>query len=169
MQTAHPGGPAEVTTPGLDRKDLRTVFDGQVQTMMTSYFFKRAVADDQRRNILILPMLNETSEPLEPQLHALLSKLEVALERDGRMDVVSPANRERLISEWIEDAEGYLDPAQVVPLGQKVGARFIASGRLFQKTVTTPGFEGRRYFFYLQVLDVATGEIRWSAERPIAG
>jgi len=122
----------------------------------------RALKRDGREGVLaVLPIVNETSEHIDGALQALLKKLETQLINEGDVAVVSRADQPLLLRELKTQQGDAFDPLRVAELGQQLGAQYLLTGRVYD--ITEKGDEGRRvqYFLFMQVVEVATGRVRW--------
>ncbi|MBM4292746.1 MAG: penicillin-binding protein activator LpoB, partial [Deltaproteobacteria bacterium] len=148
----------------LDKTDLERLFKGCSTDLFRSGLMKhwRALKRDGREGVLaVLPIVNETSEHIDGALQALLKKLETQLINEGDVAVVSRADQPLLLRELKTQQGDAFDPLRVAELGQQLGAQYLLTGRVYD--ITEKGDEGRRvqYFLFMQVVEVATGRVRW--------
>ena len=148
----------------LDKRDLERLFKQCSTDLFKSGLMKhwRALKRDGREGVLaVLPVVNETSEHIDGALQALLKKLETELINEGEVAVVSRVDQPMLIKELKTQQGDAFDPLRVAEMGQQLGAQYLLTGRVYD--VTEKGDEGRRvqYFLFMQVIEVATGRVRW--------
>jgi PBP1b-binding outer membrane lipoprotein LpoB len=148
----------------LDKKDLERLFKQCSSDLFKSGVMKhwRSLKRDGREGVLaILPVVNETSEHIDGALQALLKKLETELINEGDVAVVSRVDQPMLIKELKTQQGDAFDPLRVAEFGQQLGAQYLLTGRVYD--VTEKAEEGRRvqYFLFMQVVEVATGRVRW--------
>ena len=123
---------------GLDRKDLDRLFAENLESLFGS---KLASAWAQSANtsmatVAIEPFVNETSEHIDSQLEALLSKLETQLVNGGDVAVLE-------------------DPAR---------AQFLITGKAYDSAEKTSDARRVQYFLFMKVVDTETGAVRWQNE-----
>ncbi|MCA9544372.1 MAG: penicillin-binding protein activator LpoB, partial [Myxococcales bacterium] len=125
LTTACGGGPAYVRgseapeldnyamSTGLDKRDLEKLFDENAKSLMESGAMRRwkdASRDGKEPTVAIFPVKNETSEHIDSQLQALLSKFETQLVNSGYVTVISRERQEQLIRELRLQQSAAFDP-----------------------------------------------------------
>jgi len=151
---------------GLDRRDIDRLYDENARSMMES-----AVVGQWKKDspvVAILPITNETSEHVGPQLEALLSKLETQLVNGGFAQVVSRERQNQLIAELEKQRGGAFDPGSAATYGKQLGARYFVTGKLHDSAERTKGERRVQYFLFMQVVDVESGVIRWQNEAKLS-
>jgi hypothetical protein len=151
----------------LDKADLEQLFDECTTSLMSA-----AVMDFWRRSpeppsVAIFPIANETSEHIESQLQALLSKVETSLVNSGVAQVISREQQDMLIKEVEKQQGGAFDPAHAALYGRQLGARFFITGKAYDSAERTGSERRNQYFLFMQVVDVETGAIRWQHEAQV--
>jgi PBP1b-binding outer membrane lipoprotein LpoB len=118
--------------------------------------------------VAIFPMRNETSEHIEPSLDALLSKFETDLVNGTAADVVSHENQPDLIAEVKRQQSEAYDPARLAQFGRQLGAQFFVTGKVYDVAEQAKAEKRVQYFMFVQVIDVATGAIKFQNESEIS-
>lgn len=156
-------------SPGLDRRDLQEVFEETATSLTQSRFYRyEASAGHDRKTIAILPMGNATSARIDGELHTLLATFEGRLSEAGGLRVVSPQERDRLVAEVDAQTELVFEPASAAALGRRLGARFVVTGKVFDQVERAEDAHHVQYFLIVQVVEVETGEVRWSEEAALS-
>jgi PBP1b-binding outer membrane lipoprotein LpoB len=148
----------------LDRKDLERLYDDNSKLLLKS----KVVSQWERMGappvVAVFPMRNETSEHIDGSLDTLLSKIETDLVNNARVDVVSHENQPDLIAEVKQQQSQAYDPTRLAQYGKQLGAQFFVTGKVYD-VAEMSGKERRvQYFMFLQVIEVATGAIKFQNE-----
>jgi PBP1b-binding outer membrane lipoprotein LpoB len=157
-----PGLDHGAMSTGLDRKDLQQMVQDNMAALEASAIvaeWKKQTDRTKRPGLAVLPMENQTSEHIEGALSALVSDVETRLVNFGAVRVVSLESQQKLIEEMKRQSGGAFNQENVAKLGQQVGAQYVISTKV---STTDERIEDQRrvqYFMFMQVLDVATGEI----------
>lgn len=157
-----PGLDHSAMSTGLDRKDLQQMVQDNMTALEQSAIvaeWKKETDRAKRPGLAVLPMENQTSEHIEGALSALVSDVETRLVNFGAVRVVSLESQQKLIEEMKRQSGGAFNQENVAKLGQQVGAQFVIATKV---STTDERIEDQRrvqYFMFMQVLDVATGEI----------
>lgn len=128
----------DAMSTGLDRADLDRLFAENLESLFSSSIAKSWQGGEggAAATLAIEPFSNETSEHIESQLDALLSKLQTQLINWGEVAVMQ-------------------DPSK---------AQYIVSGRAYDAAEKTSDARRVQYFLFMQVVDTETGAIRWQNE-----
>jgi penicillin-binding protein activator len=145
---------------GLDMRDLEQLMHENMASM-TSSFWYQAAPTAPPPTVAILPMRNDTSEHIEPQLDALLGMVETNLVNSGRFSVVSHALREQIIQEMRLQQGAEFDPSRAVQVGRQLGVRYFITGRVYDSAERAVDMRRVQYFMFMQAIDVETGAIVW--------
>lgn len=157
-----PGLDHSAMSTGLDRKDLQQMVNDNMTALRNSAIvaeWSKQTDRAKRPGLAVLPMENQTSEHIEGALSALVSDVETQIVNWGAVRVVSLQSQQQMIEEMRRQAGGAFQQEHVAKLGQQVGAQFFISTKV---STTDERIEDQRrvqYFMFMQVLDVATGEI----------
>lgn len=179
MSSTGCGGPAYVRdsdlpeideyamSTGLDKRDLERLFDQNAKSLMSSGAMQRwkdASRDGKDVTVAIFPVKNETSEHIDSQLAALLSKFETQLVNGGYVTVISRERQERLIEELRLQQSAAFDPDQAAQLGRQLGAQYFVTGKIYDSAEKSGSERRVQYFLFMQAIDVETGAVRWQNE-----
>jgi hypothetical protein len=150
----------------LDRRDLETLYEENIQKLMGSSIAGvwRERASSSPAVVAILPFRNETSEHIDSQLDALLSRIETDLINESGADVLSRENQNELIAEIQGQGTDVFDPARIADYGRQLGAQYFVTGKVYDSAERVEGERRIQYFMFLQVLDVSTGAIKFQHE-----
>ena len=124
---------------GLDRTDLDRLFAENLESLFASGLARswaEGGASSGQPSVALVPFLNETSEHVDSQLEALLTKLETQLINQGDVIVLN-------------------DPEK---------ARFVLTGKAYDAAEKTADARRVQYFLFMQVVDTESGAIRWQNE-----
>ena len=152
---------------GLDKKDLEKLFDDNVKSLMQSGAMNRwkdASREGNEPTVAIFPVKNETSEHIDSQLDALLSKFETSLVNSGYVTVISHERQRQLVTELKLQQSAAFDPDKAAQLGRQLGAQYFVTGKVYDSAEKTGGERRVQYFLFMQAIDVETGAIRWQNE-----
>lgn len=179
LTSACGGGPAYVRgsdapeldnyamSTGLDKRDLEKLFDENAKSLMNSGAMRRwkdASRDGKEPTVAIFPVKNETSEHIDSQLQALLSKFETQLVNSGYVTVISRERQEQLIRELRLQQSAAFDPDKAAQLGKQLGAQYFVTGKVYDSSEQSGSERRTQYFLFMQAIDVETGAIRWQNE-----
>lgn len=148
--------------------DLRDITESFAQELGHSGFI---TAHESPPILMIAGVQNRTSEYLDTK--NLTDRLRTLLFQTGNVQFVNEARREDLLQE-----QGY-QAAQATPetqagIGQQLGASYMLSGSLTEMADRSPrqvrvSKTVRRYYkLTLEVTDLETGLLAWTAEREFA-
>ena len=125
---------------GLDRADLDRLFAENVESLMNSGVSRAWREESGAQPTLRLERFaNETSEHIDSQLEALLSKLETQLINAGDVLVLAEGN----------------------------DARYHLTGKAYDSAEKTSDARRVQYFLFMKVVDTETGAVRWQNEAAI--
>lgn len=152
----------------FDFTDLRSITESFANELGHSPFITN---HDDAPIMMIAGVQNRTSDYLDTK--NLTDRLRTLLFQTGNVQFVNEARREDLLRE-----QGY-QAAQATPetqagIGQQLGARYMMSGSLTEMSDRSPrqarvSKTVRRYYkLTLEVTDLETGLLAWTAEREFA-
>ncbi len=152
----------------FDFTDLRTITESFASELGYSPFI---TAHNEPPIMMIAGVQNRTSEYMDTK--NLTDRLRTLLFQTGNVRFVNEARREDLLRE-----QGYqaaqATPETQVGIGQQLGAKFMMSGSLTEMADRSPrqvrvSKTVRRYYkLTLDVTDLETGLLAWTAEREFA-
>ena len=159
---------ADPMTERFGFTDLRTITESFATELGHSSFI---TAHEQPPILMIAGVQNRTSEYLDTK--NLTDRLRTLLFQTGNVQFVNEARREDLLRE-----QGYqaaqATPETQVGIGQQLGARYMISGSLTEMADRSPrqvrvSKTVRRFYkLTLEVTDLETGLLAWTAEREFA-
>lgn len=152
---------------GLDKKDLEKLFDDNAKSLLGSGAMRRwkdASRAGKEATVAIFPVRNETSEHVDSQLQALLSKFETQLVNSGYVTVISHENQAMLVDELKIQQSAAFDPVKAAQLGRQLGAQYFITGKVYDSAEKSGSERRVQYFLFMQCIDVETGAIRWQNE-----
>ena len=152
---------------GIDKKDLEKLFDENAESLMKSAAMSRwktLAREGKEAKVAIFRVKNETSEHIDSQLQALLSKFETQLVNSGEVTVVSREQQDMLIEELRKQQGAAFDPNNTAALGRQLGAQFLLTGKVYDSAEKTGDEKRTQYFLFMQVVEVETGAVRWQNE-----
>ena len=154
---------------GLDRRDLERVFDREVRDFLGSSFhvgLARGASGvpGATPTIAVVPFLNQTSEHIDTQLDALLSKFEVTLVGARTMRVVSLENHPELIQQIEAEQSPLFDRRSAARVGRLLGVDYILTGKIFDRAERTSDARRVQYFLFMQAIGVEDGVVVWQGE-----
>jgi uncharacterized protein (TIGR02722 family) len=152
---------------GLDKEDLEDLFNQNSKSLMESGAMKRwkdASHDGKEPTVAIFQVKNETSEHVDSQLDALLSKFETQLVNSGTVTVISHERQKQLVDELKLQQSAAFDPDKAAQLGKQLGAQYFITGKVYDSAEKSDDERRVQYFLFMQAIDVETGAIRWQNE-----
>lgn len=156
---------------GLDRADLDRLYNENVQALLNSPVMAQwqlAHASGKKPTVAIFPMVNETTEHIDTQLSALLSKLETQLVGTGSVAVVSRERQQQLADELRIQTSAAFDPAQAAKLGRMLGAKYYVTGKVYDSAERVKNARRVQYFLFMQVIELETSVVAWQKESSLS-
>jgi uncharacterized protein (TIGR02722 family) len=156
-----PGIDSAAMSTGLDKQDIQQMLRENLNNLRTS-----PVMDQWRRGggktvVAVFPFSNETTEHIESQLQAILSEAETWLVESNTVTVVARERQNQIIAEIEGTRNPVFNPAHVAQYGKQLGAQYFLTGKVQTSDERTEDARRVQYFFFMQVIEVATGAIRW--------
>ncbi len=152
---------------GLDKKDLENLFAQNSKSLLESGAMRRwrdMSREGKEPRLAIFPVRNETSEHIDSQLQALLSKFETDLVNSGYVTVVSYENQGALVEEIKKQQSAAFDPEKTAQLGRQLGVQYFITGKVYDSAEKSGEERRVQYFLFMQAIEVDTGAIRWQNE-----
>lgn len=157
---------------GLDRADLDRLYNENIANLLSSPVMAEwqnaAVRTGKKPAVAIFPIVNETTEHIDTQLDALLSKLETQLVGTGALAVVSRQRQQQLAEELRLQQSGAFDAAQSAKLGRMLGAKYYVTGKIYDSAERTKGARRVQYFLFMQVIELETSLVAWQKEAALS-
>lgn len=149
---------------GLDKDDIQRTLHALLNRLrdapVMNEWRARAGRGDKQL-VAIAPFLNETSEHIEPQLDSLLGETETWLVNGGVVRVISQERQTDIIRQIEGQQHPVFDPKHIPQYGKQLGVGYYVTGKVGASDERTEDARRVQYFFFMQVLDVETSEIRW--------
>jgi TolB-like protein len=152
---------AYALSTGLDKDDIRRMLSENLNDLRTSKIAAEWRASGGKDTVAVFPFLNQTSEHIEPQLDAILSETETWLVDSGSVTVISRERQNQMIWEVEGQRNAAFNPAHVAQYGQQLGVKYYITGKVQTSDERMEDSRRVQYFFYMQVIEVATSAIRW--------
>lgn len=152
---------------GFDKRDLETLFNKNQKSLMASGAMRRwkdAARSGKELQVAIFPVKNETSEHIDSELAALLSKFETTLVNSGEVTVISRERQRDLIEELRLQQGAAFDPDKAAQLGRQLGAHYFITGKIYSASEKSGDERRVQYFLFMQAIEVETGAVRWQNE-----
>lgn len=152
---------------GFDKRDLETLFNKNQKSLMASGAMRRwkdAARSGKELQVAIFPVKNETSEHIDSELAALLSKFETTLVNSGEVTVISRERQRGLIEELRLQQGAAFDPDKAAQLGRQLGANYFITGKIYSASEKSSDERRVQYFLFMQAIEVETGAVRWQNE-----
>ncbi|MGK0360351.1 MAG: hypothetical protein ACI9U2_002664 [Bradymonadia bacterium] len=152
---------------GFDKRDLETLFNKNQKSLLASGAMRRwkdAARSGKEMQVAIFPVKNETSEHIDSELQALLSKFETTLVNSGEVTVISRERQVALIDELRMQQGAAFDPDKAAQLGRQLGASYFVTGKIYSSSEKSGEERRVQYFLFMQAIEVETGAVRWQNE-----
>lgn len=152
---------------GFDKRDLETLFNKNQKSLMASGAMRRwkdAARSGKEQQVAIFPVKNETSEHIDSELAALLSKFETTLVNSGEVTVISRERQKDMIEELRMQQGAAFDPDKAAQLGRQLGAQYFITGKIYSSSEKSSDERRVQYFLFMQAIEIETGAVRWQNE-----
>jgi uncharacterized protein (TIGR02722 family) len=156
-----PGIDSAAMSTGLDKQDIQEMLKENLNNLRTSPVMDKWRQAGGRTVVTIFPFSNETSEHIESQLQAILSEAETWLVESNTVTVVARDRQNQIIADIEGSRSAVFNPAHVAQYGKQLGAQYFVTGKVQTSDERTEDARRVQYFFFMQVIEVETGAIRW--------
>jgi uncharacterized protein (TIGR02722 family) len=156
-----PGIDAPAMSTGLDKQDIQQMLKENLNNLRTSPVMDTWRQGGGKTIVAAFPFSNETSEHIESQLQAILSEAEEWLVNSQTVTVVARDRQNQIIAEIEGTRNPVFNPAHVAQYGKQLGAQYFLTGKVQTSDERTEDARRVQYFFFMQVLEIQTGAIRW--------
>lgn len=146
---------------GIDKDDVQRMLSENLNDLRNRPVVASWQKEGGTATISVLPFRNETSEHIDSPLHAMLSEAETWLIDTGAVRVVSSERRPELIEEMKLENSGGFDPAAISKFGKLLGVKYVLTGKVQSSDERKDDQRRVQYWFFMQVLDVESGQILW--------
>ena len=156
-----PGIDSAAMSTGLDKQDIQQMLKENLNNLRTAPVMDTWRKGGGKTIVAVFPFSNETSEHIESQLQAILSEAETWLVDSQTVTVVARERQNQIIAEIEGTRNPVFNPAHVAQYGKQMGAQYFLTGKVQTSDERTEDARRVQYFFFMQVLEVSTGAIRW--------
>jgi PBP1b-binding outer membrane lipoprotein LpoB len=156
-----PGIDAPAMSTGLDKQDIQQMLKENLNNLRTAPVMDTWRKGGGRTNVAVFPFSNETTEHIESQLGAILSEAEDWLVNAQTVTVIARDRQNQIIGEIEGTRHPVFNPAHVAQYGKQLGAQYFLTGKVQTSDERTEDARRVQYFFFMQVIEVETGAIRW--------
>lgn len=158
---------AKALSTSLDKEDMKRSLRDTLNRLRTSPLMNEWRTTNPQPIVTIFPFQNSTTEHIEPQLDTILNEAETWLLESNAVRVISRARQNEMIREVEGQHTAAFNPAHAAQYGKQLGAKYYITGKVSGNDERSEDMRRVQYFLYLQVIDVETSEIRFSAKSEI--
>ena len=156
-----PGIDSPALSTGLDKQDIQQMLHENLNHLRTSPIMDKWRQSGGKTVVAVFPFSNETTEHIESQLGAILSEAETWLIESNAVTVVARDRQNQMIAEIEGTKNAVFNPAHVAQYGKQLGAEYFLTGKVQTSDERTEDVRRVQYFFFMQVIEISTGAIRW--------
>jgi hypothetical protein len=146
---------------GLDKRDVQKMLSDNLNDLRVAPVMNEWRSRGERVQVAVFPIINETSEHIEPSLSAALSETETWLVESGVATVISRERQSQAIAEVEGQKGAAFDQSKAARYGRQLGVKYIVTGKIAGQGERTADERRVQYFFFMQVIDVETSAILW--------
>jgi PBP1b-binding outer membrane lipoprotein LpoB len=146
---------------GLDKDDIQRMMSENLNNLRTAEMMNVWRSHHSQDTVSIFPFQNDTTEHIEPQLQAILGEAETWLVESSTVTVVARERQNQVIAEIEGQRNPVFNPAHVAQYGRQMGVKYFITGKVSANDERTSGARRVQYTFFMQVIEVETGVIRW--------
>ena len=159
--SAQPGIDSPAMSTGLDKTDIQQMLHENLNHLRAAPIMDTWRQGGGKTVIAVFPFSNETTEHIESQLGAILSEAETWLVESNTVTVVARERQNQIIAEIEANKHAVFNPAHAAQYGKQMGAEYFLTGKVQTSDERTEDARRVQYFFFMQVLEISTGAIRW--------
>jgi hypothetical protein len=172
VRGAHePAVDAPAMSLGLDKDDVQRALKRVLDRLRRSALMETWLHDRGQDTVALAYFRNDTGRSVDPQLEAMLSETETWLVQSG---VVTMIAREQpgAIARQAGDAAFFRfqardDDARLAQFGRQRGVKYYVTGKLQSSDETWQEAHRVQYWVFLQILESATGAIRFQEKAEV--
>jgi len=146
---------------GLDKDDIQRMLSENLNHLRTSPIMDLWRSHRSQDTVSIFPFQNDTTEHLEPQLQAILGEAETWLVEANVVTMVSRERQNQMIAEVEGQQHAAFNQAHVAQYAKQLGVKYFVTGKVSANDERAEGARRVQYTFFMQVIEVETGVIRW--------
>jgi PBP1b-binding outer membrane lipoprotein LpoB len=162
-----PSVDAHALSTGLDKEDMKHALRDTLNKLRSSPIMNEWRTTNPQPIVAIFPFQNSTSEHIESSLDTILNETETWLLESNAVRMVSRQRQGEMIREVEGQQNAVFNPAHAAKYGKQLGAKFFITGKVSGNDERSEDMRRVQYFLYLQVLDVETSEIRFTAKSEV--
>lgn len=162
-----PSVDSHALSTGLDKEDMKRALKDTLNKLRVSPVMNEWRTTNPQPIVAIFPFQNSTSEHIDSSLDTILNETETWLLESNAVRMVSRQRQAEMIREVEGQQNAVFNPAHAARYGKQLGAKFFITGKVSGNDERSEDMRRVQYFLYLQVLDVETSEIRFSAKSEI--
>lgn len=139
-------------------KDTEIAVKDMLEQIQKHKGFQRYLGDSKKKpKIFIMEVQNETSEPYFP-IADMNDELLNEFSASGEYTIIDNQGRDKILKEIKYQAEGMVDPSQMVQIGKQTGADLIILGAVRMNPETRDGKTLKQYTVNLRMTNLKTSE-----------
>jgi uncharacterized protein (TIGR02722 family) len=139
-------------------KDTENAVKDMLEQIQKHKGFQRYLGDSKKKpKIFIMEVQNETSEPYFP-IADMNDELLNEFSASGEYTIIDNQGRDKILKEVKYQAEGMVDPSQMVQIGKQTGADLIILGNVRMNPETRDGRTLKQYTVNLRMTNLKTSE-----------
>ncbi len=146
---------------GLDKDDIQRMMSENLNHMRTSPIMDTWRSHRSQDTVAIFPFQNDTTEHLESQLQAILGEAETWLVDASVVTMVSRERQNAMIAEVEGQQHPAFNHAHTAKYARQMGVKYFVTGKVSANDERAEGARRVQYTFFMQVIEVETGVIRW--------
>ena len=146
---------------GLDKDDIQRMLSENLNHLRTSPIMDIWRSHRSQDTVSVFPFQNDTTEHLEPQLQAILGEAETWLVESNLVTMVSRERQNQMVAEVEGQQHPAFNHAHIAQYARQMGVKYFLTGKVSANDERTEGARRVQYTFFMQVIDVETGVIRW--------
>lgn len=139
-------------------KDTENAIQDILQQINKHKGFQRYLGETKKKpKLFIMEVQNETSEPYFP-IADMNDELLNEFSASGEYTLVDNQARDKILKEIKYQAEGMVDPAQMVQIGKQTGADLVILGAVRMNPETRDGKTIKQYTVNMRMTNLKTSE-----------
>ena len=146
---------------GLDKDDIQRMLSENLNHLRTSPIMDLWRSHRSQDTVSVFPFQNDTTEHLEPQLQAILGEAETWLVEANVVTMVSRERQNQMIAEVEGQQHAAFNQAHVAQYAKQLGVKYFVTGKVSANDERAESARRVQYTFFMQVIEVETGVIRW--------
>jgi uncharacterized protein (TIGR02722 family) len=158
---------AKALSTGLDKEDMKRALRDTLNKLRVSPVMNEWRSTNPQPIVAIFPFQNTTDEHIDSSLDTILNEAETWLLESNAVRMVARTRQGEMIREVEGQQNAVFNPQHAAKYGKQLGAKYFMTGKVSGNDERSEDMRRVQYFLYLQVIDVETSEIRFSAKSEI--